>query len=169
MSTNHGDNMTKDGFIQDVNEKTRQLMQDDFNEKQAQALFGFVNEQIKDYCHSKVDQRIFEKKLDERFKTFHTKVDQRRFEDYLEEKFKVFEQDQKNRFDSLTTIFHTKEEQKLFEVKLNERFDSLTTIFHTKEEQKIFEVKLDERFTRIESKLEELSQAILILTRAISK
>jgi hypothetical protein len=54
-----------------------------------------VNEQIKDYCHSKVDQRIFENWL----------------KDELE-----------SRFNSLTTIFHTKEDHRIFETKVEDRF-----------------------------------------------
>jgi len=90
--------MTRDGIIKDVSETKRVLMSGDFTPKQSDTLIGFVNEQIKDYCHSKVDQRIFERKLDEKLdalKTiFHSKEDQQLFE----EKFKHFEQKTEERF-----------------------------------------------------------------------
>jgi hypothetical protein len=76
-------------------------MSGDFTPKQSNTLIGVVNEQIKDYCHSKVDQRRFEDYLDyrfEEFKTFHTKDDQRIFEKKLDEKFKHFEQKTEDRF-----------------------------------------------------------------------
>jgi hypothetical protein len=87
--------MTKDGIIQDVSETKRRLMSGDFTPKQSETLIGFVNEQIKDYCHSKVDQR--------------------RFENWLKD-------DLEFKFNSLTTIFHTKEDQRIFEAKIDERF-----------------------------------------------
>jgi hypothetical protein len=120
--------MTRDGIIKDVSETKRVLMSGDFTHKQSEMLIGFVNEQIKDYCHSKVDQRIFENWL----------------KDELE-----------FRFNSLTTIFHTKEDQRIFERKINEQFDSLKTIFHSKEDQRIFEKKLDEKFKHFEKKSED--------------
>ena len=83
--------MTRDGIMQDVGEKMRGLMSGDFNPEQARALFAFVHEQIKEYCHSKVDQRIFEgwlkDYLENEFKTFHTKQDQRVFEQKMENRF----------------------------------------------------------------------------------
>jgi uncharacterized protein YneR len=72
--------MTKDGIIQDVNAKTRVLMKNDFNRQQAEALFGFVHEQIKEYCHTKVDQKIFEKKLFERLDQLATKDELKQLE-----------------------------------------------------------------------------------------
>jgi hypothetical protein len=138
--------MTKDGIMQDVGEKMRGLMSGDFNQEQARVLFAFVNEQIKEYCHSKVDQRIFENWL----------------KDELE-----------FRFNSLTTIFHTKEDQRIFERKLDERFESLNTIFHTKEDQRIFEQKLeqklDDRFLQITEIIKTQSLAINELTKKVDK
>jgi hypothetical protein len=113
--------MTRDGIIKDVSETKRVLMSGDFNPKQSETLIGFVNEQIKDYCHSKVDQRIFqtwledhleirfydserrlmqkiEEKLEEKLSNYHTKDDQRIFEIKLDEKFKHFEQKTEDRF-----------------------------------------------------------------------
>jgi hypothetical protein len=109
--------MTRDGIMQDVGEKMRGLMSGDFNPEQARALFAFVHEQIKEYCHSKVDQRIFESWLKE---NCHSKEDQRIFEEKLDE-----------RFNALNTIFHTKEDQKIFEQKMEDRFLLLMELIKT--------------------------------------
>jgi hypothetical protein len=134
------------GIIKDVSETKRVLMSGDFTPKQSETLIGFVNEQIKDYCHSKVDQRIFE--------------------NWLKDELEL-------RFNSLTTIFHTKEDQRIFERKLDERFESLNTIFHTKEDQRIFEQKLeqklDDRFLQITEIIKTQSLAINELTKKVDK
>jgi actin-related protein len=150
--------MTRDGIMQDVGEKMRGLMSGDFNPEQARALFAFVHEQIREYCHSKVDQRVFEKKLDEKLQTFHTKEDQRVFESWIKGNF------------------YTKEDQRIFEEKLDERFNALNTIFHTKEDQRIFEEKITDRFQRLENKMDKFEEkmeqqtfAIIELTKAINK
>jgi hypothetical protein len=93
--------MTRDGIMQDVGEKMRGLMSGDFNPEQARVLFAFVHEQIKEYCHSKVDQRVFESWIKE---NWHSKVDQRVFEGWLKENW------------------HSKEDQRVFEQKIEERF-----------------------------------------------
>jgi len=120
--------MTRDGIIKDVSETKRVLMSGDFTPKQSETLIGFVNEQIKDYCHSKVDQRIFERKLDDKFNAlktiFHTKEDQRIFENWLKDELEL-------RFNSLTTIFHSKEDQRIFERKLDERFMQMLEMIKT--------------------------------------
>jgi hypothetical protein len=113
--------MTRDGIMQDVGEKMRGLMSGDFNPEQARALFAFVHEQIKEYCHSKVDQRIFESWLKE---NWHSKEDQRIFEKRLDEKLD-------ERFNALNTIFHTKEDQKIFEQKMEDRFLSIMEMIKT--------------------------------------
>ena len=134
--------MTRDGIIKDVSETKRVLMSGDFTPKQAEMLIGFVNEQIKDYCHSKVDQRIFENWL----------------KDELE-----------SRFNSLTTIFHTKEDQLIFETKLDERFELLNSIFHTKEDHRIFETKVEDRFLQVIEMIKTQSLAINELSKKMDQ
>jgi chromosome segregation ATPase len=59
--------MERDGKMQDVREQTRRLMAEEFSKSQAYALYGFVQQQIMEFCHTKVDQRIFESYVKERF------------------------------------------------------------------------------------------------------
>jgi len=141
--------MTRDGIIQDISETKRRLMSGDFTPKQSETLIGFVNEQIKDYCHSKVDQRIFENWL----------------KDYLKEKFKVFEQNQVERFKS----FHTKEDQRIFEYNLNEKIDARFERIESRMDK--FEENMEKQSLALGvmmKKLESQSLAIAELTQKIS-
>jgi hypothetical protein len=160
--------MTRDGIMQDVGEKMRGLMSGDFNPEQARALFAFVHEQIKEYCHSKVDQRVFESWIKE---YCHSKVDQRVFESWLKENWHSKE-DQRVFEGWLKENWHSKDDQRIFEKRLDEKL--LT--FHTKEDQRIFEDKINDRFERLENrmdkfeeKMEQQTFAIIALTKAMNK
>jgi chaperonin cofactor prefoldin len=67
--------MEKDGKMQDVREQTRKLMAEDFSKSQAYALYGFVHQQIMEFCHTKVDQRVFENYVKERFDRIDGRID----------------------------------------------------------------------------------------------
>ena len=172
--------MTKDGIIQDVNAKTRVLMKNDFNRQQAEALFGFVHEQIKEYCHTKVDQRIFEKKLFERldqlaskdelkllevkmFETFSTKDDLKQLETKMFDTFAT-KDDLKQLENKMFDTFSTKDDLKKLEVKMFETFATKEDLkqFATKEDLKQFATKEDFRF--LQEQINELRQAINELT-----
>jgi tetrahydromethanopterin S-methyltransferase subunit G len=71
----NGASMVRDGKRQDVGEQTRKLMSEEFTKSQAYALVGFVQQQILDYCHTKVDQRIFENYVKERFDEITGRLD----------------------------------------------------------------------------------------------
>jgi chromosome segregation ATPase len=67
--------MERDGKMQDVREQTRRLMAEEFSKSQAYALYGFVQQQIVEFCHTKVDQRIFESYVKERFDRIDGRID----------------------------------------------------------------------------------------------
>ena len=78
------------GIIKDVSETKRVLMSGDFTPKQSDTLIGFVNEQIKDYCHSKVDQRIFQTWLEDHLEIRFNDSERRlmqKIEEKLDERF----------------------------------------------------------------------------------
>jgi hypothetical protein len=65
-------------------------MSGDFTPKQSDTLIGFVNEQIKDYCHSKVDQRIFQTWLEDHLEIRFNDSERRlmqKIEEKLDERF----------------------------------------------------------------------------------
>jgi hypothetical protein len=171
--------MTKDGIIQDVNAKTRILMEKDFNRQQAEALFGFVHEQIKEYCHTKVDQRIFEKKLFERLDQFATKDELKQLEIKMfgtfatKEDLKQFAtKEDLEQFATKEDLeqFATKEDLKQFATKEDlKQFATKEDLkqFATKEDLKQFATKED--FKILQNQINELALAIKELTQAIKK